>query len=291
MTGGRPTGTGQGLRRRFWLARVEAAVTDAASALLIGGTGIAAVLSRVAELRGMLQPGTWLWVLIAGGVVTFVKIGLDVRDMGRAGAVWRKMLIQSFGADMRADGEAARQARLAIEFRVRVAEAEAASLRASRARVARLLPRLDTWVALIVDLAREVAGLRGEARFQAGLATRARSRLVEIERLMETADPGQRLRLAETAGALTAQVTAFDAFNAFVDDGALRLEQAVGVFTAAASQVVLELSRGKAAAGDLEATIGSEIAGLERSLADLGRVAVPHLTDQTARLDGDDLSS
>jgi hypothetical protein len=228
----------------------------------------------------MMNHGTWPWVLVAGGVVTAAKIALDIRDTRQAGAVWRKMLIQSFGEDMRGDAEASRQARMAIEFRVRLAEAEATAPRAARARVAGVLPRLDTWLALIVDLAREVAGLRGEARFQAGLATRARSRLAEIEGRMAGIDPVQRARLAETARALSAQVRSFDTFNAFVDDGALRLEHVVGVFSSAVSQIVLELSRGETADAGLEATIGGEITRLEQSIAMLGRVEAPQLADE-----------
>jgi hypothetical protein len=279
MVDRRPAETGEGLRRRFRYARIEAAVADATSAILIGGTGVATVLTLTAEGRGMLNPGTWLWVLVSGGLVTAGKIALDIRDMRRAGAVWRKLLIQSFGEDMRGDAEASRQARMAIEFRVRLAEAEAAAPPAARARVAGVLLRLDTWLALIVDLAREVAGLRGEARFQAGLATRARSRLAEIEERMSRVDPAQRARLAETARAIAAQVKSFDTFNAFVDDGALRLEHVVGVFSSAVSQVVLELSRGTATDAGLEATIGAEITRLEQSIALLGRIEAPQLAD------------
>ncbi len=103
MVDRRPAETGEGLRRRFRYARIEAAVADATSAILIGGTGVATVLTLTAEGRGMLNPGTWLWVLVSGGLVTAGKIALDIRDMRRAGAVWRKLLIQSFGEDMRGD--------------------------------------------------------------------------------------------------------------------------------------------------------------------------------------------
>ncbi len=227
----RPAGTGKGMQQRFRFAQVEAALTDTTSAILIGGTGIVSVLVRVAETRGFLTTGTWIWVLVAGAAVTIGKVLLDIRDKRRAGAVWRSMLIQSFGEDMRADGEAARLARIAIEFRVRLAEAEAAAPPAARARVAGVLPQLDKWVELIVELAREVAGLRGEARFQAGLAVRVRSRLAEISGRMASVDPSQEARLTETARALEEQVKSFDAFNTFVEDGALRLEHAVGVFS------------------------------------------------------------
>jgi hypothetical protein len=277
MVEGRPAG--EGLNRRFRFARIEAALTDTATAILIGGTGIATVMARVAETRDMLNPGTWLWVLLAGGAVTAVKVGLDIRDRRRAGAVWRKLLIQSFGTDMRGDAEAARLARQAIEFRVRLAEAEAAAPHEVRTRVAGVLPRLDTWVELIVAMARKVAGLRGEARFQSGLATRVRSRLAEIEGRMDGADRLQRVRLAETARALSAQVRSFDAFSAFVEDGALRLEHAVSVFSAAVSQIVLEMSRGEATGAGLERTIGTEIVELERRITELGRAAPPQLPE------------
>jgi hypothetical protein len=279
MVAGPPSG--EGLKRKFHLARAEAALTDTATALLIGGTGIAAVLARVAETRDLLNPGTWAWVLLAGGVVTAGKIALDLRDRRRAGAVWRKLLVQSFGPDMRADSEASRLARVAIEFRVRLAEAEAVAPRDARARVDDILPRLDTWVELIVALAREVAGLRGEARFQSGLATRVRSRLAEIEGRLDGTDRTQRARLLETARALSAQVRSFDAFNAFVDDGALRLEHAVGAFSAAVSQIVLELSRGQSSGVALNPTMVAEIDALERMLSEYGSTTVPQLTDET----------
>jgi hypothetical protein len=245
----------------------------------------------------MLNPGTWVWVMVTGGMVTVAKIALDLRDMRRAGAVWRKMLIQSFGGEMRGDAEAARQARLAIEFRVRLAEAEATAPRAAQARLADVTPDLDIWVERIVDLARKVAGLRGEARFQAGLASRTRARLAEIEARAAT-DAAQASRLAETAGALRAQVRALDAFAAFVEDGFLQLEHAVGVFSAAASQIVLDLSRGETtgAGKDLRQRIGTEIAGLEQNLDALDRLDVPLLAapgvapgDDGDSLDGDGL--
>jgi hypothetical protein len=134
-------------------------------------------------------------------------------------------------------------------------------------------------VELIVTLAREVAGLRGEARFQAGLATRVRSRLAEIEGRIDGADSLQRARLAETARGLSAQVRSFDAFNAFVEDGALRLEHAVGAFSAAVSQIVLELSRGEATGPGLALTIGTEIEQIETRIVALGRAEPPKLPE------------
>lgn len=269
----RPRDTGEGIQRRFRFARVEAALTDTTTALLMGGTGIVAVIAAVAETRGVLNAGTWIWVVIAGAMVTLGKIALDFRDKRKAGTVWRNLLNQSFGEDMRSDGESARLARIAIEFRVRLAEAEAAAPLSAQERIAGVLPRLDQWVELIIELARKVAGLRSEARFQAGLAVRVRSRLAEIEGRMAEVEPAQRARLAETAHALAGQVNSFDAFNTFVEEGALRLEHAVGVFSAAVSQIVLELSQGELKGSGLASTIGTEITELESKIEELDQTA------------------
>ncbi len=273
---------GETWRRRLRAARIEAAVTNAGTALLAGGTGIAAVVCYVAEVRGWLHPGTWAVVLAGGGVVTPCKAYFDFRDRSTDGELWRQILIREFGDDMRRDNEAAKLARLAIEFRVRLSEAEAKAAPALVRQVAVPLPRVDDWLDLIVGLAQKVASLRGEARFQAGIAGRARQRVADIEAQARVArDPAQASRLGETARALSAQVRAFDGFNQYVDDGYLRLEHAVGAFSAACSQLVLELARddGAAGQGGPAIRIGDEMAAIATSLAAIGQLAVPQLPE------------
>lgn len=70
----------RGWRWRLVLARIETALTQAANAFILGGTGIAAVSCAVAESRGLLNSGTWGIVLAGGLGVLALKVALDLRD-------------------------------------------------------------------------------------------------------------------------------------------------------------------------------------------------------------------
>lgn len=259
-------------------ARIEAAVTNIGTAVLTGATGIAAIICFVGEARGWLNPGTWTIVLAGGATVTLCKAVFDFRDRSNESALWRAVLIREFGDEMRRDGEVARLARLAIEFRVRLSAAEAKARPSLSAKLAVLVPRVDDWLDLIVGLARKVASLRGEARFQAGLAKIAKERLHQLEVQTRLAtDPAQARQFAETGRALSAQVQAFEGFNRYVEEGCLRLEHAVGAFTAACSELALELSRQETgtAPQKIAIQIGNEMAATEQVLAAIGQLAAP----------------
>jgi hypothetical protein len=237
----------RGVRMRLVLARIEAALTQVANALILGGTGIAAVICAVAESRGLLNAGTWGVVLAGGLGVLCLKIAADLRDRAADDAVWRAALGQAFGTTMRDDAEVTRLARMAIEYRVRLATAEARAGRAARARLAPVLPRVDVWLTGIVRLARQVAALRADARFHTAMAGRAR----------EGAGPG-----------VAAQVRAGQGFGEAATAALARLENAVGAFGAAASQLVLALAHPEVAGPFLtDARIAEEIAAVEAELA------------------------
>ena len=281
-------------QRRLRAARIEAALINTGTALLIGATGVVAAICLVGELRGSLNPGTWALVLVLGTAVTLCKAFFDFRDRSNETVLWRAILIREFGNDMRSDGEAARLARLAIEFRARLSAAEASASPTHAEKITTLLPRVDDWLDQIVGLARKVASLRGEARFQAGLAARAKDRLAQIAAQTRAAkDPTQEGQLIETARALSAQVSAFDGFNRYVEDGCLRLEHAVGAFTAACSQLVLELSLGEderkagqgTEPGRIVAQIGNEMAETEKVFTAIGQLEVPDFTEVADRND------
>ena len=72
-----------------------------------------------------------------------------------------------------------------------------------------------------------------------------------------------------------------------MDDGCLRLEHAVGAFTAACSQLVLELSRADevTAPRDIAARIGTEMAATEKVLAAIGQTVVPDFSVVADRSD------
>jgi len=282
---GRGSGrAGDKWQRRLLRARIEAALTNTGTALLIGATGVVAVICFVGELRGSLNSGTWALVLALGAAVVLCKAYFDFGDRSNEGVLWRGILVRDFGDDMHNDGQAARLARLAIEFRVRLSAAEASADPAHAEKVTLLLPRVDVWLDQIVALARKLASLRGEARFQAGLAARAKDRLAQIaEQAHAARDSTHKDQLLETARALSAQVDAFDSFSQYVDDGSLRLEHAVGALTAACSQLVLELSRdgnGLTAGSitepaQISVRIGTEMAKTEKLFAAIGQLEVP----------------
>lgn len=237
------------LRWRLTLARIEASLTATANAVLLGGTGIAAVTCFVAESRGFLNPGTWALVALAGGVVLAGKIALDLRDRAGDDHVWRAALGQAFGTTMRDDPDVTRLARTAIEYRVRLATAEVRAPRASRARLGTILPRVDVWLQGILKLARQVAALRTDARFHTAMAGQSRAR-------------------RDAGAGVAAQVRAGDGFGQAADAALRRLENAVGAFGAASSQMVLALSHTELGGPGLtQAQIAMEIASVEAELA------------------------
>ncbi len=271
-------------QRKLRAARIEAALTNTATAFMIGATGIVAVACFVGEFRGLLNSGTWELVLALGAGITLSKAVFDFRDRSNESDLWRTILIQEFGDEMRNDAETARLARLAIEFRARLSEAEASTHRTHARKVTALMPRVDDWLDQIVALARKVASLRSEARFQAVLATRSKERLSQISAQARAAsDLPQEGQLLETGRSLSAQVNAFDGFNRYVDDAYLRLEHAVGAFTAACSKLVLELSRDDEDAtaeagmerGKIAVQIGQEMAETRRIFAAIGQLQAP----------------
>ncbi len=223
------------LRRRLALARIEAALVSPANAVLIGLTGIATVSCLVAESRGLLNPGTFAVAAGAGAAVLAGKIVLDLRDRAGDDGLWRAFLARGFGETMRDDLEVTRQARTAIEYRVRLAMAEARAPRAARRALGPLLPRIDTWLEGIIALARQVARLRADSRFAVAMGARSRQRLAEVG--------------AEAGAGLDAQVRAADGFGRIAEDGLLRLENAVAAFGAATSQLVLDLARSQGVEG------------------------------------------
>lgn len=217
------------LRGRLMRVRIEAALVAPANAVLIGLTGIAAVCCYVAETRGLLNPGTWAVAGTAGAVVLVGKVALDLRDRANDDGLWRAFLARGFGQTMRDDVEVTRQARTAIEYRVRLAMAEAKAPRAARRRLKPLLPQIDAWLEGIIKVARQVAALRADSRFHVAMGNVNRQRLSEV---------------GTAAGAgLDAQVRAAEGFGKTAADGLLRLENAVAAFGATCSQLVLDMAR------------------------------------------------
>jgi hypothetical protein len=259
------------VRARFRAARTEAALTGTGTALIGSGVGLAALLTWLAEVRGMLQPGTWPLVLGGGAVVLALKVALDLFDRDDDADLWRLVLTQAFGDDMRSDGDVARQARLAIEFRTRVAAAEAKAGRAARRSVTLLMLRIDHLMDAIVDLARQTAVERGEARFQTGLSSRSGQRLTQIaEQVSLSQDPAHARRLQDAAEGLASHVRAADGLARRVDDSYLRLERAVAALGAVTSETVLTLSRGRPVpqAGALDAQVAGEIRRIRSDLVE-----------------------
>jgi hypothetical protein len=239
------------LRGGLLRARIEAALVAPANAVLIGLTGIAAVSCYVAEARGLLNSGTWVIAAAAGAAVLAGKIALDLKDRANDDGLWREFLARGFGETMRDDLEVTRQARTAIEYRVRLAMAEARAPRAARRSLRPLLPRIDTWLEGIVKLARQVATLRADSRFHVAMGARSRQRLSEVG--------------AAAGAGLDAQVRAAEGFGKMADDGLLRLENAVAAFGAASSTLVQDLARAQGIEGTAvtDARIGAAITALE----------------------------
>jgi hypothetical protein len=201
----------------------------------------------------MLNPGTWGTVLAGGLGVLAVKLALDLRDRAVDDRVWRAALGQAFGSTMREDPDASRLARTVIEYRVRLAMAEARAPRAARARLAPVLPRMDAWLQGIMRLAPRVAALRTDARFHTAMAGQGRARI--------------------GAGAgVAAQVRAGEGFGLAADAALRRLENAVGAFGAASSQMILALSHSDVGGTVMtQAQIAMEIAAVEAELAPAAR--------------------
>jgi hypothetical protein len=265
------------VRARFRAARTEAALTGTGTALIGSGVGLATLLTWLAEGRGMLQPGTWPLVLGGGAVVLAIKVALDLFDRDDDADLWRLVLTQAFGDDMRSDSDVTRQARLAIEFRTRLAAAEARAGRSARASVALLTRRIDHLLDAIVDLARQSAIERGEARFQTGLSSRSGQRLSQIAAQVATAqDPARARSLQNAAEGLASHVRAVDGLARRVDDSYLRLERAVAALGAVTSETVLNLSRGRpvAEAAKLDAQVAEEIRRIRSELHE-GAAALP----------------
>jgi hypothetical protein len=239
------------LRGGLVRARIEAALVAPANAVLIGLTGIAAVSCLVAESRGMLNPGTWMVAAGAGAAVLVGKVVLDLRDKANDDGLWREVLARGFGETMRDDLEVTRQARTAIEYRVRLAMAEARAPRAARRALRPLLPRVDAWLERIVALARQVAVLRADSRFHVAMGARSRERLNAVG--------------AAAGAGLQAQVTAAEGFGRMADEGLLRLENAVAAFGASCSTLVQDLARAQGLEGTAvtDARIGAAITALE----------------------------
>jgi hypothetical protein len=243
------------LRRRLAMARIEAALVSPANALLIGMSGIAAVGCLVAEGRGLLAAGTWAVAAGAGAVVLAGKVALDLRDRAQDDGLWRAQLARGFGARMRDDPEVTRLARTAIEYRVRLAMAEARAPRAARRGLAPLLPRIDLWLEGLMRLAQQVATLRADSRFHVAMGARNRQRLAEVG----------------SGAGLDAQVRAADGFGQLAEEALARLENAVAAFGAATSQLELDLARAQGLDGSAvtEARIARAIGAIDREAQSL----------------------
>lgn len=266
MTTGLPGGSG--LRRRLRAARIEAALTGPGTALILGGMILVAVLVYVLETRGLMRPGAWLIGLAAGLPVLALKVVFDLSDRADEADLWREVLAAAFGPEMRQDPEVSRQARQAIEFRARLADAEAKAGRAARARIAAFVPRLDPWLEAIVRLAREICAQRGEVTFQSGLATKARSRRAEVEaRAGRAGDADLAAEMAATLSGLGAQIASAEGFSRHVETGVLRLEHSVAAFGSVCSNLTLLLAREAGATGDIGTRIGQEIEAINLQIA------------------------
>lgn len=257
------------LRRKLRAARIEAALTQTGTALLLGFVLVAAAAAYVAGLRGLVLPSAWIIALGAGLPVVAGKMALDALDRSGDGARVRQVLSDAFGPDMARDAELSQQARMVIEFRARLAEAEAKSGSAGRRAVAGLVLNLDRWLDGMVRLAHEIAAHRGEAGFQSGLAARARGRHEEITARLPLADPALATQLRATLDGLSAQIAAAESYARFVETGRLKLEQSVAAFGA----VSVEIGRSLTGAGSLGSAtalfqrIGEEAGIVERQIA------------------------
>lgn len=268
------------LRQRLYKARLEAALTGTGSAVLLGFVIIASAATYVLGLRGFLRAEAWMVALGAGAFVMVIKVGLDLIAPTADTARLRRVLFDAFGDDMRNDAELSRQARQAIEFRVRLAEAEERADGISRRRVSAILVGIDTWMDGIVRLAHEVATHRGEANFQSGLASKARERRKEMQSRATKADGDMALtrQLRGTIDGLDRQITAAADYARFVEAGRLKLESSVAAFGAINGQVIMALADGRVPEATLiTARISEETAAIERHIARIAEQDVPAL--------------
>lgn len=267
------------LRRKLRAARIEAALTQTGTALLLGFVLVAAAAAYVAGLRGLVLPSAWAIALGAGLPVVAGKMALDALDRSGDAARVRQVLSEAFGPDMAQDTELSRQARMVIEFRARLAEAEAKSGSVGRRSVAGLVLHLDRWLDGMVRLAHEIAVHRGEASFQSGLAARARARCSEISARLTGADPFLVAQLQATQEGLIAQIAAAEGYARFVESGRLKLEQSVAAFGAVSGEVGRALSGAGTAesATALFQRIGEEVGVVERQIARIAAQEAPAL--------------
>lgn len=265
------------LRRKLRAARIEAALTETGTALLLGFVLVAAAAAYVAGLRGLVLPSAWAIALGAGLPVVAGKMALDALDRSGDAARVRQVLSEAFGPDMAQDTELSRQARMVIEFRARLAEAEAKSGSVGRRSVAGLVLHLDRWLDGMVRLAHEIAAHRGEASFQSGLA--ARARCSEISARLTGADPFLVAQLQATQEGLIAQIAAAEGYARFVESGRLKLEQSVAAFGAVSGEVGRALSGAGTAqsATALFQRIGEEVGVVERQIARIAAQEAPAL--------------
>ena len=263
------------LRERFQLARLEAVLTGLGTASVIGFVVIASAGVYVAGTRGLLAPGAWQWALGLGLACVAIKVVLNSIDSEGHPALWSEVLNDHFGKQALDDGIVGAQVRLAIEYRRRLAEAEARASGTARGLVSSTIVAVDTWIDSIARLANRIAMLRDESRFQARLAETNGERLAEIaEQLSVETEEVRRKQLADTSAVLSKQVEVAQGFVRFVDGGLLRLEHAVAGLGTATSQLIIVLTRGDDFNGSegLNARIGDEIASVEGLLLALDRV-------------------
>lgn len=268
------------LRHRLYQARLDAALTGTGSAVVLGFVIIASAATYVLGLRGFLRSDAWMVALGAGATVMVIKVGLDLIAPTADTARLRRVLIEAFGEDMRNDAELSRQARQAIEFRVRLAEAEERADRFSRRRVSAILAGLDIWMDGIVRLAHEVAAHRGEANFQSGLASKARERRKEMQSRATKAEGDATLtgQLRGTITGLDRQIAAAADYTRFVEAGRLKLESSVAAFGAVNGQLIMALADGREPeAIALTARIAEETAAIERHIARIAEQDIPAL--------------
>jgi hypothetical protein len=263
------------LRERFQFARLEAAFTGLGTASVMGFVIIASAGVYAAGTRGYLAPGAWQWALGMGVACVAIKVMLDFIDGEGYPALWSEVLADHFGKEALADDAVGAQVRLAIEYRRRLAEAEARAGSTARELVAPTIVAVDAWIDSIARLANRIAMLRDESRFQSKLVETNRDRLAEIGRaLAEATDNAHRRQLSETSTVLSKQADVAQGFVRFVEGGFLRLEHAVAGLGTATSQLIIVLTRGDDFNGskDLNARIGDEIASVESLLLALDRV-------------------
>ncbi len=153
------------LRERFQLARLEAALTGVGTASVIGLVVIASAGVYVAGTRGYLAPGAWQWALGLGLACVAIKVVLDVVDSEAYPALWSNVLNDHFGKQALDDDTVGAQVRLAIEYRRRLAEAEARASGTARGLVYSTIVAVDTWIDSIARLADRIAILRDEFSF------------------------------------------------------------------------------------------------------------------------------